>query len=337
MIFSGTLVRDTYNWQQSLAAAMRSPEELFAYLNLPPKYLAAAKQAHNDFPLCVPYEFASKMEKGNIEDPLLKQVLPFEAELKSSENYSRDPVGEISAVSTPGLIQKYTSRALIVTTSACAVNCRYCFRRHFPYQENSLHNTQINHILSQVEQDSNINELILSGGDPLSLNNDRLNLLINRINDMSQIRILRFHTRLPVAIPQRINEGLINTLRTSNKKMVFVLHINHPNELDHKFNLAMKKLAQNNVTLLNQSVLLKDINDSAETLTTLSHKLFEAGILPYYLHLMDKVQGAAHFDLPMQKAIQIMHEIQSALPGYLVPKLVRETSGLPYKTSINLT
>lgn len=336
MILSTTLIRDTYNWQQSFASAIRSPETLFNYLNLPDEYLPAAKQAHKDFPLCVPYEFASKMEKGNINDPLLKQVLPIGSELAHNEGFTLDAVGDTHAISTPGLIQKYRKRALIISTSSCAIHCRFCFRRHFPYQENSLNNKQINHVFAKIEQDSSINELILSGGDPLSLNNDRLNLLVKRINDVQQITLLRFHTRLPVVIPQRINEGLIKTLQRSNKKIVLVVHVNHPNEIDQKFNIAIKKLTQNHITLLNQSVLLKDVNDSAETLCHLSHKLFNAGILPYYLHLMDKVQGTAHFDLPEQKAIQIMHKMHAELPGYLVPKLVRETSGQASKTTINL-
>ncbi len=336
MILSTPLIRDAYNWQQSFASAIRSPETLFDYLNLPSEHLPAAKQAHNDFPLCVPYEFASKMEKGNIDDPLLKQVLPIGSELVHNEGFTMDAVGDTHATSTPGLIQKYRRRALIISTSSCAIHCRFCFRRHFPYQKNSLNNKQINHIFAKVEQDSSINELILSGGDPLSLNNDRLDLLMNRINDVEQITLLRFHTRLPVVIPQRINEGFIKILRASNKKIVFVVHVNHPNEIDHKFNIAIKKLVQNHITLLNQSVLLKGINDSAEILCRLSHKLFAAGILPYYLHLMDKVQGTAHFDLPEQTAVQITHKMQAELPGYLVPKLVRETRGQASKTTINL-
>ena len=234
----------------------------------------------------------------------------------------------------PGLLHKYQGRCLLITTAACAVHCRYCFRRHFPYQESRLDNHALEQAIKHIAADDTLHEVILSGGDPLSLNDQRLADIIQRLEAIPHLKRLRIHTRQPVVLPSRVTDELIETLQASHLQQVIVLHFNHANEFSVEVSMAMDKLAQSGVTLLNQSVLLKGVNDSPLALHELSEQLFANRILPYYLHLLDKVAGAAHFDIAIEDAQQLVTKLRASLPGYLVPTLVQEQAGKPYKQPI---
>lgn len=287
------------------------------------------------FPMRVPRPFAALMEKGNWHDPLLQQVIPQNAEFEEKLGFVSDPLEEQNGA-VEGLIHKYKSRVLIVVKGGCAVNCRYCFRRHFPYQSNQLNKKKYEQILDYIRNDTHINEVILSGGDPLMAKDEHLRWLIQALNQIRNIKRIRIHTRLPVVIPSRINDEFISVVSSCLSKLIMVLHINHPNEITDELKSKMDWLKQNNVTLLNQSVLLAGINNNANVLSELSEALFAANILPYYLHLLDPVKGASHFDVSKNEAIQIMSELYNTLPGFLVPKLVQELPNRKSKTPIDL-
>lgn len=320
-------------WQKALANAIREPLELLDYLELPRSLLEPGVAASQSFSLRVPREYCQRIEKGNPEDPLLLQVLPAAAELIESSQYSRDPVGDLAAIEVPGLLHKYRGRALLITTPACAVHCRYCFRRHFPYQENRVEQNW-QQAMEYIGADENINEVILSGGDPLSMTESRLSALTEQLRQIPHIKTLRIHTRLPIVLPERINAEFLSWLNSLPWKVVIVLHCNHANEIDESVKLAIAKLQQPNITLLNQSVLLARVNDNADILTRLSQSLFECGVLPYYLHMLDKVQGAQHFHVSTQSATKLLEQVRDRLPGYLVPKLVIEEAGELSKTPV---
>jgi EF-P beta-lysylation protein EpmB len=267
------------------------------------------------------------MEPGNPNDPLLLQVLPRSFELIQMPGFSNDPLGEAQKLKIPGLLHKYKSRVLLLLAGGCAVNCRYCFRRHFPYQENVVSIKHIERILEYIEQDNSIQEIILSGGDPLVVKDELLQSLITRLDKIKHLKYLRLHTRFPIMIPERITDDLIKILKNTHLICSVVVHCNHPNEINQHVADAIEKLRVHKINVFNQSVLLKNINDSAEILIELSHRLYAAGIMPYYLNLLDPVQGAAHFDVKEDQAKQIMHVLRRELPGYLVPKLVREIEG----------
>ncbi|HEV7138237.1 MAG TPA: EF-P beta-lysylation protein EpmB [Steroidobacteraceae bacterium] len=324
-------------WQQELAEAITTPEELAAALGLSPALLGAAAEAGRHFPLRVPRAFVARMRRGDPSDPLLRQVLPVAAELTEVAQYVADPVGERSALRAPALLQKYRGRALLITTPACAVHCRYCFRREFPYAQQSGEAPRWSEALAEIAADSSLEEIILSGGDPLSLSNARLETLTRSLAAIAHVRRIRVHTRQPVVLPARVDEGLLQWLRASTRPIVFVLHVNHPNELDAQLAAACAKLRATGVTLLNQSVLLAGINDSVEVLSELSLRLFEAGVLPYYLHALDPVSGAAHFAVPDARAQALAGQLAAHLPGYLVPRLVREVAGAPAKVALGAT
>jgi EF-P beta-lysylation protein EpmB len=271
------------------------------------------------------------MRPGDPTDPLLRQVLPVESELQDAADYVSDPLGEHAALRAAGLLQKYQGRALLITTSACAVHCRYCFRREFPYSEQTHDAPRWSAALAELAGDSSIEEVILSGGDPLSLSDARLTGLTDALAKIPHIRRLRVHTRQPVVLPSRVDDGLLGWLRALRAPMVFVLHVNHPNEIDAEVRCACEKLRAAGVTLLNQSVLLRGVNDNVDVLAELSRCLFDAGVLPYYLHVLDHVRGAAHFAVPDPEARALVGELASRLSGYLVPRLVRELSGAPAK------
>lgn len=315
-------------WQAALSHAITRLEELYAVLNLD---LPHTDVVQHSFVLRVPREFVARMEKGNAQDPLLLQVLPQTSELQKIAGFVVDPVGDLQKNPVPGLLHKYHGRVLLTLTGGCAIHCRYCFRRHFPYNENMPGQENYVRALQYIRDNLSIEEVILSGGDPLILKDNIISELIAQLETIPHIKRLRIHTRLPIVIPQRITPELMNWIRHSRFQMIMVLHCNHPNEIDNTVLCALKKLRETNITLLNQSVLLKNINDHAETLIQLSKKLFEAGVLPYYLHLLDKVDGAAHFDVSEEKAKQLMAEIKKQLPGFLVPKLAREIPGAPHK------
>lgn len=326
---------DQDSWNQILSGATKSVEHLLQQLNLPITELHPRQQACLDFPLLVPQPFIDKMEKGNPSDPLLLQVLPQASELESAEGFINDPLAEKHSNLQKGIIHKYHGRILVLLSTGCAVNCRYCFRRHFPYQENRIGKNDWQGILDYVRNDPSIEELILSGGDPLMLNDQQLKKFIQQAEDIPHLQRLRIHTRLPVVIPQRITDSFIHILQSCRFNCAIVLHINHGQEIDNALTLKLSKLRLAGITLLNQAVLLKGINDNLKTQIDLSKALFSAGILPYYLHLLDKVSGAHHFDVDEEKAQYIHQQLLLKLSGYLVPKLVREESGKGSKTPLS--
>jgi len=304
-----------------------------AALELKPAQLSDIVADSDRFPLRVPHSFVSRMKKGEPNDPLLRQVLPLNVENEFTPGYLSDPVGDLNASETPGLLHKYRGRALLITTGACAIHCRYCFRRHFPYGQQNAAANEWDSALSKIERDSSLSEVILSGGDPLALSDQRLTTLIRRLDRIPHLRRLRIHTRLPVVIPQRVCDSLLTWLSNTRLSPVIVIHTNHPSEIDEDVRVALAKLQTiRGITLLNQSVLLKGVNDCSETLAALSEALFACGVHPYYLHLLDRAQGTAHFDLPAEQAIAIFNELHAQLPGYLVPRLVQEQPGAPGKT-----
>ncbi len=321
-------------WQQALADAVTDPDELLTLLGLEKSALPQALAAATQFPLRVPRGFVARMRYGDPLDPLLLQVLPIAAELVPQPGFSIDPVGDMASRQVPGLLQKYAGRALLVATGACAVHCRYCFRRHFPYGEESASSHSWQPALEHLAADQTVNEVILSGGDPLSLSDRRLTQLTTELQAMPHIRRLRIHTRQPVVLPERVDAGLIGWLDQVRLQKVIVLHVNHAREIDASVRQACRDLAATGATLLNQSVLLAGVNDSSDALADLSEALFDAGVLPYYLHLLDRVCGASHFDVPASVATGLIDELLTRLPGYLVPKLVREVAGMPSKTPV---
>jgi len=317
-----------------LAEAVKSTDELLRLLEIDPTSLNILPLA-GDFPLRVPRGFIHRMAKGDINDPLLRQVLPVQDEMQTGSGYLPDPLDEQYTMQVPGLLQKYTGRALLTTTGACAVHCRYCFRRHFPYNEANPAIENWERTINWLKQNPGIREIILSGGDPLSLPDSRLQNLSSRLDELPWLHTLRIHTRLPIVLPERIDAGFLSWLDAQKLQIVMVVHCNHPNEIDATVSKAMNRLKQSGVTLLNQSVLLRGINDTAPILVRLSEALFSAGVLPYYLHQLDRVQGAAHFEVSDATAIALMEEMRAALPGYLLPRLVRELPGEPGKTALS--
>jgi EF-P beta-lysylation protein EpmB len=317
-----------------LAEAVTDPAELLNILQLDPGLLPAAQRAAALFPLRVPRGFVSRMQAGDPNDPLLKQVLPLGAELTVTPDFANDPVGDLASRAAPGVLHKYQGRALLITTGACGVHCRYCFRRHFPYAQESTTPAQWEAGLEYLRQDTSINEVLLSGGDPLSLSDRRLAQLTSSLEKLPHIRRLRIHTRQPIVLPERVDSGFCEWLTSVQLQKVVVLHTNHANEIDASVRAACRKLADCGATLLNQSVLLAGINDRTEVLAQLSESLFAAGVLPYYLHLLDRVQGAAHFEVGAEHGVALVNALVERLPGYLVPKLVREIAGERAKTAV---
>ena len=318
-------------WQREMASAVTSVEALALALGLDPPPIPLAAAA---FKLRVPASYVRRMRRGDAHDPLLRQVLPTDLESEDTPEFTADPVGEHRALRAPGLLQKYSGRALLITTQACAVHCRYCFRREFPYADQTDDAPRWNAALEEIAHDESLHEIILSGGDPLSLGDSRLQSLTDALADIPHVRRVRVHTRQPIVLPSRVDSGLLSWIRSVRQPMVFVLHCNHPNEIDAEVRDACASLRDSGVTLLNQSVLLRGVNDSTDTLVWLSERLFEAGVLPYYLHVLDKVRGAAHFDVPATTAQRIAGELAARLPGYLVPRLVREVPGAPAKVGL---
>jgi len=328
------VTRVTAPWQRLLAEAIVDPAELLRVLGLPDSLLPAARRAAALFPLRVPAPYLHRIRPGDAADPLLRQVLPLDLECETRPGYSADPLDESAAQPAPGLLKKYHGRALLIATGACAVHCRYCFRRHFPYADAHTGGSRLEPALTAIAADPNIGEVILSGGDPLTLSDPRLAELAARIAAIPHVQTLRIHSRLPVVLPQRVNADLLAWLRRLPLRKLLVLHSNHPAELDADVDAALAALAAAGVTLLNQAVLLRGVNDDADTLAALSERLHRAGVLPYYLHLLDRVQGAAHFDVPHATGESLIDDLRARLPGYLVPRLVREVPGASGKTVI---
>ena len=323
------------NWQKELANVVTCPKVLLEMVGLSSQVHENDIKARSLFAVRVPLPFIKKIRHGDANDPLLLQVMPRHQEFLTKSGFNKDPLLEQDN-NQPGLLHKYKSRVLVMFKTGCAVNCRYCFRRHFPYQENQLNKRSLIDALSYIKSDKNINEVILSGGDPLMAKDDAISWFLDELEQIPQIKRMRIHSRLPVVIPARITEQLCERLAKSPLKIIFVNHINHANEIDNDFKNAMKMLKKADVLLLNQAVILKDVNDSVDAQIHLSEALFDADVLPYYLHLLDKVEGASHFDIDEQQAIKIQAELLKALPGFLVPKLVREIGGQKSKTPIDL-
>ncbi len=324
-------------WRRALAEAVRDPEELLGLLGLldrDPALLPAARRAAERFPLRVPRGYVARMRPGDPRDPLLLQVLPLDRELEDAAGFGADPVGDRAAAVGPGLLHKYRGRALLMVTGACAVHCRYCFRRELPYGELGAGSGGWDEALHRVASDPTVEEVILSGGDPLAVSDERLAGLAAGIAAIPHVRRLRIHSRNPVVLPERVDDRLLGWLAASPLQRVVVVHANHAREIDDSVRAAFARLREAGATLLNQSVLLAGVNDSEAALADLSEALFEAGALPYYLHLLDRVRGAAHFEVGEERARRLLGRAATRLPGYLVPRLVREVAGAPAKVPL---
>lgn len=327
------LARDS--WQEQLQGAIRTVDDLAREIGIAPEDLPYSTKADAGFALLVPRAFCQRMEPGNPGDPLLRQVLAAHDETAIVDGYIKDPLAETTVYSgTPGILQKYHGRALLVVTGQCAVNCRYCFRREYPYGDNAQSRTERLATIDQLLEDTSIGEIILSGGDPLLLSDAQLADIAQRIARHKREVTLRIHTRLPIVIPDRVTNALIQALSEQQLRSVVVVHSNHPNEIDDATSEAISRLRGAGITVLNQSVLLAGVNDDPEVLARLSDRLFAAGALPYYLHMLDKVCGAAHFEVAEERARRLLGQLSALRPGYLVPKLAVERPGAPSKQQL---
>lgn len=321
-------------WQQSLKDAVREPRELCRLLGLAPEVEAAAVRAARSFPLFAPRGYVARMRPGDPTDPLLRQVLPLGEELTDAPGYSADPVGDALAVLRPGLLQKYHGRTLMVTTGACAVHCRYCFRRHYPYEESPRSLADWEPAIELIAADPTVHEVLLSGGDPLTLVDDRLAALADRLAEIPHLRRLRIHSRLPIVLPERVTPSLLAWLCGTRLTPIMVVHANHPAEIDATVEHALSNLVDHGIPVLNQAVLLRGVNDSADTLAELCERLVDLRVMPYYLHQLDRVHGAAHFEVEDRVGLAIMEELRARLPGYAVPRYVREVEGALGKVGV---
>jgi EF-P beta-lysylation protein EpmB len=319
-------------WKQELADAVRDPAELCDLLHLDPALAQKSKKASGDFPFLVPRGFISRMQPGDPNDPLLLQVLPRLEELDDIPGFVSDPVGEQPARRGTGLIQKYHGRCLLLVTGGCAVHCRYCFRREFPYAESGASPASFAAAVNEIREDESIHEVILSGGDPLLIDDTLLKALIHDIASVSHVRRLRIHSRLPVVLPSRITENFLRIMNEIRLTVCLVIHANHAAELDSTVAESLRKISPVVALRFNQAVLLRGVNDTAESLIRLSERLLDLGVTPYYLHLLDPVRGASHFDVPEETGIHLVQELRNRLPGYAVPRLAREHPGSPSKT-----
>lgn len=322
------------SWQEELSHSIREPRELLEYLDLPLSLLPQAEKASALFGLRAPRPYLDRIVKGDLQDPLLRQILPLADELTLTPGYSDDPLQEAASNPVRGLVHKYHGRALLIAAPHCAINCRYCFRRAFPYADNTPNRAQWQTAFEQLRADTSIREVILSGGDPLASSDRQLQWLVEQVLTIPHILRLRVHSRLPVVIPQRITDETLRWLANTRLQSVLVLHINHPREVDARVAASVAQLRAAGVTVLNQAVLLQGVNDDLAAQVALSETLFAAGILPYYLHLLDRVQGAAHFAVSDADAIRLHRQLQTRLPGFLVPRLAREEPGAAHKTLI---
>jgi L-lysine 2,3-aminomutase len=318
------------HWKDHLSNLVTDVDQLASLLELDVENTLQLQRVCKQFPLRVPRPYLSRIKKNTLNDPLLLQVLPQTVELLEDTSFIHDPLQESLTTPLDGLIHKYPGRVLIILSSNCAIHCRYCFRRHFPYSKHQISPNQWEKIISFIENDTSINEVIFSGGDPLSCSDQQLISYIQSLESIHHIKRLRIHTRLPIMIPQRLTPKLISALSDSSLSTSIVVHVNHPNELDNQVARQLLNASKSNITLLNQTVLLHDINNCKMTLKTLSERLFECGVLPYYIHLLDAVQGAKHFHVNKDHAVELQTWLRHHLPGYLVPKFVQE---IPLKQS----
>ncbi|MDX1996274.1 MAG: EF-P beta-lysylation protein EpmB [Thermoanaerobaculia bacterium] len=324
------------HWQRLLAEAVSDPAELLGLLNLPSSLLPGGQAAAALFPLRVPRGFVARMRPGDPADPLLLQVLPVGEEALTVPGFGPDPLMEAAATAEPGLLHKYRGRALLITTAACAVHCRYCFRREFPYEDHQIGAEGWRPALEYLARDPSIREVLLSGGDPLVLSDRRLAALAAELAAIPHLERLRIHSRTPVVLPERLDDSFQSWIGATRLKTVLVLHANHPRELGDELARGVARLRAVGTTVLNQSVLLRGVNDDVDTLAELSERLFDLGILPYYLYLLDRVTGAAHFEVSEERARELVRGLQGRLPGYLVPRLVREVPGEAAKVPTDL-
>lgn len=322
------------SWQQSLSRLITDPVDLLARLDLKLPVDDSVRAALQSFPLRVTESFVNRMERGNPEDPLLLQVLPLGLEMQDWTDWSADPLAERSFCKSQGLIHKYQGRVLLIAAPQCAINCRYCFRRHFDYAGNSPGRQEWQTAFDYIRADASIEEVILSGGDPLVLSDKQIAWLVEQLANIEHVKRLRIHSRLPIVLPSRITPELLAILSSGRLQCVMVVHSNHPNEIDNEVSVCLKNFRKFNITALNQSVLLKNINDRCEIFTKLSIRLFDSDVLPYYLHLLDKVKGARHFSVPREEARALYNNMRAALPGYLVPQLVEEIPGAHSKSIV---
>lgn len=331
MIPANPLATQPARWQALWRDAIRDPQTLLDLLDLGHLSDRVSADAMAQFPLRVPLGFVARMRRGDADDPLLRQVLPLVDEMFIVPGFTPDAVGDLDSSASNGVLHKYQGRALLVATGSCAVHCRYCFRRHFPYAEQSAAANGWEHALATLAADTSIHEVLLSGGDPLSLSTDKLAQFSSRLRGLNHIRRLRIHTRLPIVLPERVDDELLHWLANLPWPCVIVVHANHGNEIDAAVAAALARLRHIGVSVLNQSVLLKGVNDSVAVLADLSETLFDAGVLPYYLHQLDRVSGAAHFEVDDTRALALHDQLSAMLPGYLVPRLVREVAGAAAK------
>ncbi|MBX9790294.1 MAG: EF-P beta-lysylation protein EpmB [Pirellulales bacterium] len=327
--------RPLRGWQQALRDAIRDAAELCSLLELDAAQLGLSAAAARDFPLLVPRGYAARMRRGDPDDPLLRQVLPIRAECAVTPGFSADPVGDAAAQRAPGLLHKYAGRALLVTTGACAVHCRYCFRRHFAYDELPTAGVAWEPALAEISADRSLEEVIFSGGDPLTISDVRLSELAARLATIDHLRRLRIHTRLPIVLPERVDDALVAWLSGTRLTPIVVVHANHPAEIDADVAAALARLAAAGALLLNQAVLLAGVNDDVETLVELSRRLIEARVFPYYLHQLDRVAGAGHFEVAIERGRELVEQLRARLPGYLVPRYVQEFAGEPCKRPLS--
>lgn len=306
---------------------MRDPAELCRLVDLPREMVSAARSAGRQFGLLVPRGYVARIRPGDPDDPLLRQVWPREEEAADVPGFRIDPVGDAASARETGLLQKYHGRVLMLTSGTCAVHCRYCFRRHYPYAEGPRSLDEWQPAIEAIARDSSIHEVILSGGDPLTVVDQTLARLVELLDDIPHLRRLRIHTRLPIVIPERVTDALVELLSQSRLTPIVVLHANHANELDHDVAAALARLADAGITLLNQAVLLRGVNDSVEAQAALWERLVDLRVMPYYLHQLDRVAGAAHFEVPIERGRQIVRELRTRLPGYAVPRYVQEVPG----------
>lgn len=332
---SHNLTPSESTWHDFLAAAIRDPQVLLQRLGLPLTLLPQTTQAAKQFSVMVPESYLQRMQRGELNDPLLRQVLPVGDELLDVPGFLPDAVDDQSARIAPGLLQKYAGRALMIVTGACAIHCRYCFRRHYPYNNEPRRIEDWQPALDALAADDSIHEVLLSGGDPLIVPDRRLSELVRRLEQIPHLQRLRIHSRLPIVLPNRVCPELIDLLTESRLTPIMVVHANHPHEIQHDCSDALRTLVRSGITTLNQSVLLRGVNDSVDILQELSERLINLGVIPYYLHQLDRVQGAAHFEVDKAIGLNLIEELRKRLPGYAVPQYVREEAGWPHKRPLN--
>jgi EF-P beta-lysylation protein EpmB len=324
-------ISSSADWQTELARAVRDPAELCRQLELPAEMASAALRVSEGFPLCVPRPFLGRMRRGDPCDPLLLQVLPQADETTSAPGFEPDPLGESSSMIEKGLLWKYQGRILALSAGSCSIHCRFCFRRHFPYSSGDFSDAAWHSILQRTKIEPSIHEVILSGGDPLLLSDEKIAQILEKFAAIPHLRRIRLHSRLPITIPNRITDNLLSALENTRLPVVFVVHVNHPAEIDDAVASAFGRLIDAGIPVLSQGVLLRKINDRADILAELYERLVDLRVMPYYLHQLDRVAGSAHFEVPEAEGVAIIEQLRARLPGYAVPRYVRETAGGEYK------